>query len=298
MTTGSKRMLAAAAGATAVASALALGGCMPTTGVRTADDAADARAIGEIHALEFDPTDGGLLIAAHSGLWRAEFDADGLGAPQPINARIDLATIAAFPDGTLVGVTDDTGPGATTELSADSGGTWEPVESDEFAPTMLDAAGARLVGYSGEDDSIRTSDDTGKTWAEQSRADIRDLAVAAGDPSRIWVLGEENLADSSDGGGRFEKVRDTPGLSRIVAGGDADHPVELVAFGADRRVWTREGDDEAWRAKGQYVGDVSAVAYSAADAAYLAIVDDRGLLVSTDLGYRWTALTTPQGGTE
>lgn len=294
-----RRVHLSAVSGIAVLGVALLSGCVPTSSiVHVVDAAPEPIELGVIHALEADPLDGSLYIAAHTGLWRAGYSDGGvMEAPQPISTGTDLTSIAALPDGTLVGAPEEL-DGSTVLGSTDGGATWRTISAEGFIPSLLDVSGERLIGYDAENDTLRSSDDLGITWTELGSIRLRDLTIASSDSSRMWVLGEANLSVSSDGGASFAKVANTPALAWIAAGGTADHPSELIALSTKNRVWLRESDDEAWRAQGRYVGSATAMAYFTGDAPYLAIVDERGLMMSSDLGYRWTALTEPTSGAE
>jgi hypothetical protein len=281
----SRRVVAPIAGA-AVA-AVVMTGCVPTRELRTVSDAPALEELGEVHAISADPANGRLYVAAHEGIWVAERPDSDWQALDRVG-DVDAVAVIIADDGTLFASAHSEEEGAL--LSSDDGGAaWKAVDGEPIVADLLRSSGATLAAHDGRNQSLRVSRDEGLTWEPRTTTAVRDLAVDLTDGDRMWILGGDGLEQSTNGGRDFSPVRNTPQLARIAsAGGDG----KLVALAQDRgRIWTWDGDDSAWRAKGRYSGTATALAYSDGDAPYTAVVDDRGVLVTDDFGYSWTALT-------
>ena len=274
--------------ATVVVAAVLLAGCVPTRDLRTVDNAPSIQDLGEVHALAVDPQSGRLYVAAHEGIWVAERSQSEWQPPERI-ADQDLIALAVGDDGTMMATADSDAESALL-TSEDGGATWAPIDGELIDADLLRIGDGRVYAYDDADRALMSSDDGGRSWELRNTVDLRDFAVDRGDADRVWLLGGDGLQQSTDGGANISRVRDTPQLARIAWAGEESHEA-LVALAANRgRIWTRDGDDSAWRAKGRISRSATALAHYGGAEPYTAVVDERGVVVSEDFGYSWTAL--------
>ncbi|GLU88063.1 MULTISPECIES: exo-alpha-sialidase [Agromyces] len=278
-----------ALGFVAVVSTLALlSGCAITRELRTIDGAVPSSTLGEIHRIAASAEGDQLLIAAHTGVWTTTFDGTSWQAPQPSGSTEDLSELAVLSDGTLVGIRHEDASQLLT--SDDAARTWTTSQMPAGAAySELTAGGGTL--FASNAGKLQTSDDLGETWTTLGETEIGSMSASQTDGQLLWIIGSDGLVESRDGGERFSDVPDSPQTTLVTSTADESHPGSIATTGGDRRIWTREGADEPWRAKGRYVGTARLLTYVPGDTPYLAIVDDRGLIVSPDYGYSWTALT-------
>ena len=280
------------AGAATVTALVLLSGCTATRDLRTLPDAVPRSDIGQIHALAPSSSDDTLYIAAHTGVWSTSFDGQDWQTPTRLPVNQDLSALAVFGDGSLIGARHDTSE-ASTVMSNDEGSSWNEVPLPAGANIERLAAGDTAVfAYDGANTALMRSSDTGQTWTELASTGVEGLAAYQGSDDLVWAIGGDGLVASRDGGVTFDDIPDTPQSKLVTSAGDDSHPAAVATAGGDRRIWTHAGTDEPWRAQGRYVGTATAISYVSGRTPFLALVDDRGLLVSDDYGYGWTALTT------
>ena len=207
---------------------------------------------GPLHVHGLGPApDGGLLVATHTGLFRAEG-----GELERVGETIqDLMGFAAAEDGTLLASghpdpEDAQARGLPPHLglirSADGGHTWETVslagEADFHA---LRAYGTRLYGFDASGGRLLASTDGGQTWEQRpSPGLLADLVGDPAQPERLLAAGEQGIAVSEDAGRSWRVLAERIGLFAWPEGG----PVYLVdAEGVihtspDGERWSRAGE--------------------------------------------------------
>lgn len=239
---------------------------------------------GHIHGLGVVRED--LIIATHTGLWRAASGEQLATRVGPSRRDVmgfttigDRVFGSGHPDPSRAG--DEPGNvGVIT--STDAGATWRTLALAGEADFHALAGSKRvLYGYDGASGSLLASTDEGRSW--QARADaprpVISLAVDPDDPRSLLVATPEGVQSSSDGGRSFAPTGAQPGL---LAWG----PSGIFAIGADGTV-QRAGDaDGAWKAAGS-IGALPVAVHASDDGALYAAREDGVVLVSTDRGERF-----------
>ena len=270
-----------AASVLALASAVTFSSCARAETVPIAPSSITLADLGQVHALAFLPQDDSLVIATHHGVWVMPSSSKGYEAPEQTSTT-DLIDLAALDDNRLLGSGHAESDEEAALMTTNDLATWTLVNADSAqTPSIIETAADTLIGYFPSDSTLRASDDTGDTWHTQSELDTSSLAYD-GD-GILYAIGDGGLLRSTDGGRTFDQERDEPNLLRVVG---TSTTRGLIAIGADRRVWARANEQSAWRATGRVQGEPGAVASS--DEAALALIDDRGLVMSPDTGYTWT----------
>ena len=270
-----------AASALAFASTIALSSCARSETVQIAPSSVTLGDLGQVHALEFLAPNDSLVIAAHDGIWVMRSSDEGYEAPVQTSTT-DIIDLTALEDGRQLGSSHAESDQAEALLTTADVATWTLVNAESArAPSIIETAEDTLIGYFPFDGTLRASDDDGYTWETQTELDTGSLAYDRG--GILYAIGEGGLLRSADGGRTFDQERDEPNLLRVVT---ASSIRGLIGIGADRRVWTRANAQSVWRATGRVEGDPGPAASS--DEAVLALIDDRGLVISPDAGYTWT----------
>lgn len=217
-------------------------------------DGADSEAgaaMGHVHGIARDPSDGVVLLATHYGLFRVQD-----GELVSVGPTVDLMGFTLAPEGRYLASGH---PGAGSDLpepvglieSTDQGESWTVVsrggESDFHA---LTAGAGRILGFDGE---LRMSTD-GENWETLSiSAPPAALAVAPG-TGEIVAATEAGLLLSADGSS-WETL-ETPGLISRVAWADE---TTIVGSGIDGRLMTSRDAGQTWSASEEPVGEVVAI---------------------------------------
>lgn len=277
--------------AASVALVTALAGCGDDPALSpSGDGAVDDAGVQHIHGLGVNPADGSLLIATHTGLFRA-----AAGDPEPARVGDRRQDTMGF---TVVGPDRFLGsghPDPRDELppllglirSDDAGRTWEPVsllgEADFHA---LRASGGRIYGFDATSSRLLTSGDAGRSWEERTPpAPVIDIAIDPGRPAAVVASTEAGVFFSADTGRTWRPVaRDQAGLLTwtpsglvLVDGRGAVH----VRSAPGRRA-TRVGD----------VGGRPAALTSDGDDLYVALHSNE-VKRSTDSGRTWSLRAAP-----
>lgn len=204
--------------------ALLLGGCgggdqdegRPDS-ARTVEDAGPVH----VHGLGINPRDESLLIATHTGIFKA-----GAGDTEARRVGENLQDTMGF---TVVGPDRFLGsghPDVRDELPAflglirsdDAGRTWEPVSllgQRDFH--VLEAAGSRVYGYGSDfetrEQGFLVSEDGGKRWKERQVPEpLISLTIDPADPERLVASGERAVFQSEDAGRTWLPVDAPAGL--------------------------------------------------------------------------------------
>lgn len=222
-------------------------GAGPQNGADSQDDAA----VGHVHGIVRDPSDGVVVLATHYGLVRVlEGDMVSVGP------TVDLMGFTLAPGGRYLASGH---PGAGSDLpepvglieSTDQGESWNVLsrggESDFHA---LTAGADRIVGFDGE---LRVSTD-GENWETLSiPAPPVALATAPG-TGAILAATEAGVLLSSDG--TTWEILETPQLMSRVAWADE---TTIVGSGIDGRLVTSRDAGQSWTASEEPVGEVVAL---------------------------------------
>ncbi len=250
-------MKAALVGVVAVALVFAL------QSIRSSDAiVAGAEDLGHIHDLVLD-SDGALLIAAHSGLYRVE---DSQRATLVGSARHDLMALATNGDGELLasGHPDlrdpdwriaDKPPFMGLARSDNEGESWQPGELlgdadfHAIAPlnnsSLLAAESSGVVWFN-----------SGDQWDSRSELLLEDLAVSPNDQEVVAGLTDQAvLVMSFDQGRTWIETEAAPALAVL----DWSPSGEIVGVQPDGTVVRSEASMEDWNIVGSVTGEPEAV---------------------------------------
>jgi hypothetical protein len=242
-----------------------------------------------IHGLGVNPADGSLMIATHSGLFRAaagEPSAERVGDRRQDTMGFTVVGADRFLGSGHPDPRDELPPLLGLIRSDDAGRTWEPVSLlGEADFHVLRTAGRHVYGFDATGARLLVSTDGGRTWAERTPpAPVIDLALDPGDPARSVASTEAGLFGSRDGGESWRQLaRDRAGLLAWTA----DGLVLVDGAGAVHR--SRDGGRRFER-----VGDVGgqpAAMTAHGDDLYVALHTNE-VLVSSDGGRRWRLRVT------
>jgi len=247
-----------------------------------------------IHGLGVNPADDALMIATHSGLFRA---APGRQTPERVGDRRQdtMGFTVVGPDRFLGSghpdLRDDLPPLLGLIRSDDAGRSWQPVSLLGQADFhVLRTAGPRIYGVNSADGRLLVSDDGGHRWAARTPpGPLLDLAAHPDVRDRIVVSGEDGLHVSRDAGRRWRRLAsDRAGLLAWPAE-DALYLVD--ASGAVHR--SRDGGT-AWAQVGTTGGQPAAFVH-AGRALYVAL-HTKEVKVSRDGGRSWQTRIVGQEG--
>lgn len=221
------------------------------TGPQGGADSESGAAMGHVHGIARDPSDGVVLLATHYGLFRVQD-----GELVSVGPTVDLMGFTLAPEGRYLASGH---PGAGSDLpepvglieSTDQGQSWTVLsrggESDFHA---LTAGADRIVGFDGE---LRMSTD-GQNWEILAiPAPPAALAMAPG-TGEIAAATESGLLLSTDGAS-WETI-EAPGLISRVAWADE---TTIVGSATDGRLFTSRDSGQSWTASEEPVGEVVAL---------------------------------------
>lgn len=274
-----RRVLLAAVG---VAAALAAG-----CGAEAAPVSAPAPASGveHVHGLGVDPADESLVIATHSGLFRAppgERAAVRIG-----DRRQDTMGFTVVGPGRYLGsghpdLRDDLPPLLGLIRSDDAGRSWNPVSLLGKADFhVLRAAGDRVYGVNSLDGALLVSADAGVSWQRRTPpGPMLDLVADPTDPRRLIATTEDGLHFSGDGGGSW---RARSGASAGLLAWPSSAGLYLID-GSGRLTRSRDGGN-SFTEVGSVGGQPAAFAADGKDL-YVALHSNE-IRVSSDGGRSW-----------
>ena len=278
-----------------IALALLTGGCGGEDDTATAEPspAAEAPAAatgaasmgGHVHGLAVDPDDGALLIATHTGLYRApEGSTDATRVGEDAS---DLMGFTVTESGDYLSSghpAEGAGgpPSLGLQRSTDEGRTWTPVslagQADFHA---LRASGRHVYGADSMTGTLYASDDRGRTWQRRrAPAPPIDLAIHPGRPQELLATTEAGLARSADGGRTWRPVTDAQ--IGLLAWPEGDRVLLLDAAG---RVIVAADGGTGWTDAGQVGGRPVAFMVDGDDV-YVAL-EDGAINRSRDGGVSW-----------
>ena len=243
---------------------------------------------GHIHGLGIDPADRSLLIATHSGLFRAE---PGAGKAERVgDSRQDTMGFTVVGPREYLGsghpdLRDELPPLLGLIRSNDGGRTWTPVsrlgESDFHA---LRVAGGTVYGADATSGRLLVSTNGGRTWtARTPPAPLVDLVVDPRDPEHLVATTQDGMFRSRDGGARWRPLDRQ--LIGLMAWSDA-----LVLVDGEGRVRRSTDAGATWSQVGS-IGTQPAAVTADGDALLVATPDNE-VRRSQDGGRTWTRLLT------
>jgi hypothetical protein len=237
-----------------------------------------------VHGLGINPHDGALVIATHTGLFRA--------MPAERRARRVGDLYQDTMGFTVVGPNRFLGsghPDAKTDLppllglirSDDGGKTWKPVSLLGKADFhVLRAAGSQVYGFDSTQARLLVSGDAGRTWQERTPPEpLLDLAVDPRQANHVVAAGERGLFTTRDAGRRWRPLsRDLTGLLAWAG--------VLYLVDAQGRVQRSVDGGRGWARLGAIGGQAAAFASHGREL-YVALHDGT-VKRSTDGGRTWS----------
>ncbi|MDQ3707816.1 MAG: glycoside hydrolase [Actinomycetota bacterium] len=204
-----------------------------------------------VHGLGVNPKDDALLIASHTGLYRAQ----GTRKPRRVgNYQDTMAFEVVGPDRFLGSGHPDVRADLPAYLglieSRDGGRTWRPRSlQGKVDFHLLEADGQRVYGYGSDFETraqrLLASADGGRTWtARRVPEPLVSLALDPADSRHLVASGQEALHVSRDGGKSWRTLAGGPGLLAWSAPGrlfsvDEKGVVAVSAMGG--RTWQATG---------------------------------------------------------
>jgi len=243
-----------------------------------------------VHGLGVDPADDALIIATHTGLFRAaagEQRARRVGDRYQDTMGFTIVGPNRFLGSGHPDARDDLPPLLGLIRSQDGGRSWTPVSLLGRADFhVLRWADGVLYGYDSSNDRLLVSVDDGRRWqGRRVPSPLIDLAVDPSDPSRLVAATEEGLHASADGAARWRRLRGESGLLVWPA------PRRLVQVDGDGRVAVSVDGARTWREQGEIGGQPAALAADGGDL-YVA-VHDGTVKRSRDGGRSWSVRVAP-----
>jgi hypothetical protein len=236
-----------------------------------------------VHGVGINPADGSVVVATHTGLFRAAPGA--LRAERVGTSRQDtMGFTVVGPDRFLGSGHPDPRAGLPPLLgligSGDGGRTWRRVSLlGEADFHVLRAAGQRVYGVNAADGALMASADGGRTWTRHAPpGPVLDLAIDPRDRARIVVSGERGLAVSNDGGRSWRPLEAE--RAGLLAWAD-----ELVLVDAAGEVNVSDDAGRSFARVGSLGGQPAALA--AHEGQLLAALQDGTVYRSADGGRTW-----------
>jgi hypothetical protein len=275
----------------AVATGSALASCGGDAGSRSATGAVSDAGAAHIHGLGINPADRALVIATHSGLFRA---APGQRRARRIGDRRQdtMGFTVVGPDEFLGSghpdLRDDLPPLLGLIRSSNAGRSWKPISLLGQADFhVLRTAGTRIYGVNATDGQLLVSDDGGRRWARRTPPGaLLDLAARPGRPDELVAAAEDGLFVSRDAGQRWRPlgVRHT-GLLAWPA------PDELILVDGDGDVHRSADGGRRFERVGETGGQPAALAAHGSDL-YVALHSNE-VKLSRDRGRTWELRVMP-----
>ena len=248
-----------------------------------------------VHGLGINPSDGSLLIATHTGMWRVpEGDSDAYRVGKLFQDTMGFTV--AGPDYFLGSGHPDVNEARRKKLpsrlglieSRDAGETWQPISLLGQADFhVLRFVGERVYGYDSSNDRLLVSRDRGSTWSELARpGPLIDLAANPANTKQLLASTEAGLFRSNSGGRNWTGLTARIGL---LAWPDTE-AVYLVE--ANGTVFVSGSAGDAWVRRGNTGGQPAALLGRPGGDLYVALHDGT-IKRSTDAGRSWTVRSRP-----
>ena len=246
-------------------------------------------AAGHVHGLDVDPRGGALLVATHTGLFRA---APGESAVERVGDRYhDLMGFTVAGRGRFLASGHPDGrerlpPFLGLVESRDRGRSWSAVSlQGEVDFHVLEAADDRIYAFGSEYDSrtatMRVSGDAGETWDEVSPPEaLYALAIDPEDPNRAVAAGEQAVHRTGDAGRTWRPLGAPVGL---LAWPDGD---ALYSATPDGIVARSDNGGDSFEQVGELPGEPAALHAESARVLDVALHDGT-ILRSRDGGATW-----------
>ena len=254
----------------------------------------EAAEMSHIHGVGLDPADRSVVIATHSGLFRAaegEQRANRIGDRHQdtmgftvIGPRRYLGS--GHPD--FRDLREDVPPLLGLILSTDGGRKWRSVSLLGRADFhVLRAAGDRVYGINAANGQFLASQDGGQTWKRRTPpAPVIDLAPKPDRPSELVASTERGLHISRDGGATWRPLAGEVG--GLLAWAD---DTTLVVVDGEGRVRRSANEGRSFDDVGDVGGQPAAL--SAGDDGLYVALHSNEIKVSRDRGASWEVRVVP-----
>jgi hypothetical protein len=248
-----------------------------------------------VHGVGVDPADGALMIATHTGLFRAPGGSEHarrVGDRWQDTMGFTIVGPRRYLGSGHPDLRDDLPPFLGLIESHDGGRTWRAVSlQGKVDFHVLEASGTRIYGH-GSDWSTRravfmVSHDEGRSWRTLSTPEpLQSLAIDPSDPDQVIASGKRKVYMSVNGGLEWsETSAPTTGLLAWTRAG-----IYLAA--ADGRVLVSARGARTWRVVSD-VGEEPAAFDSALDNELLIAQHDGTIKRSDHGGTTWTIRSRP-----
>jgi hypothetical protein len=246
-----------------------------------------------VHGLGINPSDGTLMIATHTGLFRAtegQQTATRVGASE----QDVMGFTVVGPDRFLgSGHPDprqaDQPPNLGLIQSTSAGKSWSPMALTGQADFhVLRSRGAHVFGYDVLAGKLMVSADGGRSWrVRQPPGPLLDLAIDPRDPRHLVASTDNDLIESGDGGRSWRRLR--PGAIGLLAW---PSPRQLVLIDGAGSIHVSANAGRTWRDGVGSIGSQPAAFMAHGSDLYAARVDGN-VVASRDGGATWTLRAKP-----
>lgn len=266
--------------------------------IRPADPEHDTQvALEHIHGLASDPETRGLLIASHGGVYQLDALTPTAELTGPLAGNdFDAMGFTAI-DGALY-ASGHPGENSPDHFGAqnlglirsdDNARTWTNIaftgEAD-FHDLAISASDQDRI-YANNYGIVYRSDDGGRTWNDGVGVDAHDILADPNDADIVYATTPEGLYVSHDAGETFELDQNAPRMMLIAANTYG----LLIGTSFDGALVYQLPSGE-WATGGEYAGTAQALTIT--PAGEVALVDNRGIVLTSDFGATWTPIYRPE----
>jgi hypothetical protein len=247
-----------------------------------------------VHGLGVNPADGSLIIATHTGLYRAPRGSTKAAAYG--TSRQDVMGFSVQGPNRFLG-SGHPAPGQSLPPllglieSRNGGRSWTSISLLGQADFhVLRSQGSQVYGLNSATGTLMVSRDAGRSWKTiRPPGGLVDLAVDPSDPNRVIASTEQGLLESQNEGRAWRPLtlRDAP--LGLLAWPRGDQPYLVDGQG---RVYRGENRGREWRQTGGSIGGQPAAFATAGDDLYAALHDGT-ITVSNDKGRSWAVRAAP-----